>query len=231
MTQCCRASARGQRKPTGRWTSTSTRTWPLAIIGHDTVTPGASTTLSGNTLANATTISLTVTVPANSVLSVADAGGLNQKYVKISTVTGAGPFVATIAQGGGAGGNSMKFAHTAAGGAVLTQTMHLFKQNRSFATVWPTYSFTTDDGVDILGWTGCVMSELGIKIDPKGFLGFTPKYTGMPSATQSTFSPAYTALLPVVGWAWTVTNAGSSSTRGLTMDVTLKRAVEAIACS
>src|SRR5262249_18884703 len=151
---------------------------------------------SSNTTAGATTISVTATVPSSSMLSVSDAGGLNQEVVKIGAVTGSGPFVCPIVQGGGPGGNSMKFAHTAAGGTVLTQTVHLFKQNRSFATVWPTYSFTTDDGVDQLGWTGCVMSELGIKIDPKGFLGFTPKYTGMPSATQTTFSPAFTTLLP-----------------------------------
>lgn len=202
-----------------------------AIIGPDTVTPGVSTTLASNSVANATTISLTATVPANSILSISDAAGANQEYVKISTVSGAGPFTATIAQGGGTGGNSMKFAHTAAGGSVLSQTTHVFKQNRTFATVWPTYSFTTDDGVDQLGWTGCVCSELGIKIDPKGFVGFTPKYTGMPSATQSTFSPAYSAVLPIVGWAWTVQNAGGASTRGLTADFTLKRAVEAIASS
>jgi hypothetical protein len=33
---------------------------------------------------------------------------------------------------------------------------------------------------------------------------------------------------PAVGWAWTVSNAGGASTRGLSFDLNLKRAVEAI---
>ncbi|HET9893703.1 MAG TPA: phage tail tube protein [Streptosporangiaceae bacterium] len=205
--------------------------WFRAIIGPDTVTPAVSTTLASDSAVNAATISLTASVPANSVLSIADSGGLNQEYVKIGAITGEGPFSAEIAQGGGAGGNTTKFAHTAAGGTVVSQTLHAFKQNRSFATVWPTYSWTTDDGADQLGWTGCVMSELGIKIDPKGWLGFTHKWTGMPSAPQSTFSYAPSTVLPQAGWGWTVTNAGASSTRGLTMDLTIKRAVEAIQSS
>lgn len=205
--------------------------WFRSIVGPDTVTPGSSTVLSANTLINATSVSLTATVPSNSILQISDTGGTNLEWVKIGTVTGSGPFSAPITAGGGSGGNSTKFAHTAAGGAVLTQSTHLFKQNRAFNTVWPTYSFTTDDGVDQLGWTGCVCSELGIKIDPKGFLGLTPKFTGMPSISESTFAYAASTLLPIVGWSWSITNNAVANTRGLTMDVTLKRAVEAIMTS
>lgn len=202
--------------------------WFRAIIGPDTLTAGTSTTLASNSAVNATSLSLTASVANNSIIQISDSGGLNTEWVKVGTVTGAGPFTAPITAGGGLNGNSTKFAHTAAGGSVLTQSTHLFKQNRTFATVWPTYSFTTDDGIDQLGWTGCMCSELGIKIDPKGYVGFMPKWTGMPSTTQSTFAYAASTLLPLVGWAWTVTSAGGSSTRGLTFDVTLKRAVEAI---
>lgn len=202
--------------------------WLRAIIGPDTVTAGVSTVLSANSLVNATSISLTATVPANSILQVADAGGLNLEYVQIGTPTGAGPYVCPITVGGGTGGNSMKYAHTAVGGSVVSQTKHVFTQNRTFSTVWPTYSFTTDDGADQLGWPGCVMSELGIKIDPKGFVTMTPKYTGFPSLTEATFAYAASTVQPVLGWAWTVTNGGGASTRGMTMDITLKRAVEAL---
>lgn len=218
-------------------------TWDLAvnaypdILGHffvamglfDTVTSaGVSTTLASDTSANAATIPLTASVPANSVLKLQDSAGANLEYVKISTVTGTGPYTATIATGGGTGGNTTRYAHVAAGGSVASQTTHTFKQNRTFTTVWPSYSFTTDDGADQLGWPGCTGAELGIKIDPKQYVTVAPKYVGFPSASQSTFAYAASTAQPLIGWAWTVTNAGASSTRGLTMDITLKRATEPI---
>ncbi len=190
------------------------------IIGPDTITAGVSTTLASNCAAGATALTLTVTVPTNSIIQISDAAGANLEWVKVTTVGTAATVIVPAA--------GTKYAHTAAGGAVLSQSVHLFKQNRSFSTVWPTYSFTTDDGTDQLGWAGCVESELAVKIDPKGFATVGPKYSGFPSATQSTFAYAASAVQPVVGWAWTVTNGGASSTRGLTFDLTLKRAVEVI---
>lgn len=194
-----------------------------AMIGPDTVVAGTSTTLASNCTAGATALTLTATVPTNSVIQISDTAGANLEWVKVTTV-GTAATVTVPASG-------TKYAHTAAGGSVISQSTHTFKQNRTFTTVWPTYSFTTDDGTDQLGWTGCVASELAIKIDPKGFITASPKYTGFPSATQATFSYAASSVQPLIGWAWTVTNAGAASTRGLTMDLTLKRAVEAIQSS
>jgi hypothetical protein len=197
-----------------------------AIIGPDTVTAGVSTTLASNCVAGATSLSMTANPGSNSIIQINDATGINLEWVQLGTVTGTGPYtcpVATPATG-------TRFAHTAAGGAVLSQSTHVFTQNRTFTTVWPTYSFTTDDGQDQLGWPGCVMSELGIKIDPKGFITCSPKYMGFPSITEATFSYAASAVQPVVGWGWTVSNPGAS-TRGLTMDITLKREIEAIQSS
>ena len=190
------------------------------IIGPDTITAGVSTTLASNCAAGATALTLTVTVPTGSIIQISDAAGANLEWVKVTTVGTAA--TVTVPSTG------TKYAHTAAGGAVVSQSTHLFKQNRSFSTVWPTYSFTTDDGTDQLGWAGCVASELAVKIDPKGFVTVGPKYSGFPSATQSTFAYAASAVQPVVGWSWTVTNGGAASTRGLTFDLTLKRAVEVI---
>lgn len=201
-----------------------------SIIGPDTVAAGVSTTLTANSAANATSLSLTASVASNTTIQVSDAGGANLEWVSIGTVTGSGPFIAPVVVGGGTGGNSMRFAHTAAGGSVISQSSHVFVQNRTFSTAWPTYSFTTDDGQDQLGWPGNVCSELQVKIDPKGYVTLAPKFTGFPSATQSTFAYAASAVQPIVGWGWTVTNPGAS-TRGLTMDLTLKRAVEIIQSS
>lgn len=197
-----------------------------AMIGPDTVTAGVSTTLASNCAAGATSLSLTASVGSNSIIQISDATGVNLEWVQVGTVSGSGPYTAPITTPT----TGTRYAHTASGGSVISLSTHAFAQSRTFSTVWPTYSFTTDNGQDQLGWPGQVMSELGIKIDPKGLVTFTPKYTGFPSTTESTFAYAASAQEPVIGWGWTVANPGAS-TRGLTMDITLKRAVEAIISS
>jgi len=201
--------------------------WFRAMIGPDTLSAGVTTSLASNCSAGATTLSLTAAVPANSVLQISDSGGANLEWIKVSTVTGSGPYTATVTIPTA----GTKYGHTAAGGAVLSQSTHSFRQSRTFSTVWPTYSFTTDDGTDQLGWAGCVMSDLALKIDPKGYVTCSPKFLGFPSAAESTFAYAASAAQAVVGWAWTVTNAAASSTRGLTMDFTFKRATEIVQAS
>lgn len=196
----------------------------------DTVSAGVSTTLTAATTANSTaSLSLTASVPNNAILRLNDAAGVNAEYVQIGTVTGSGPFVAPITAGAGTG-NTTLFSHTtgSGNGIVTSQTTHTFKQNRSFSTVWPSLSFTTDDGVEQRGWAGCVASEMALKIDPKGLVKISPKFTGWQSLSESTFAYAASTAQAVPGWAWTLTNGGGLSTRGLTMDITLKRAVEAI---
>jgi hypothetical protein len=196
------------------------------IIGPDTVSAGVTTTLASNASLGAMTLSLTASVPNNSIIQISDSGGTNLEWLQVGTITGAGPYSAPVTTPS----TGTRYAHTAAGGSVISQSTHTFAQSRSFSTAWPTYSLTVDDGQEQLGFPGCVMSELGIKIDPKGFIAMTPKWTGFPSATQSTFAYAASSTQPNVGWAWTVTNP-SSSTRGLTMDFTFKRAVEIIQSS
>jgi hypothetical protein len=195
--------------------------WLRAIIGPDTVTAGTSTTLSTSSLAGATSISVAASITSGSTIQIGT--GATTEYAITGTPSGSGPYTIPIATPA----TGLKYAHTSSS-AVVSQSTHLFKQSRSFSTVWPTYSFTTDDGADQLGWPGCVCSELAIKIDPKGFVTCSPKWTGFPSQAESTFAYAASNAQPVVGWAWTCTNAGASSTRGLTMDLTLKRAVDPI---
>jgi hypothetical protein len=202
--------------------------WFVAMGLFDTVTAGVSTTLAALCTANATTLSLTASVPNNSVLKLDTAGLL--EYVQVGVLTGAGPFSAPILIGGGNNGNSTQFAHSS-GATVVSQSTHTFKQNRTFSTTWPSYSFTTNDGVEQRGWAGCVADELAIKIDPKGLIKVSPKFIGWTSATQADFTYASSTASPLPGWGWTVTNGGASSTRGLTMDLTLKRAAEAIHAS
>lgn len=202
--------------------------WFVALGLFDTVSGGVTTTLAASAAANATSISMTAS-PGNNAIIRLDTGALVE-YVQGGTVTGAGPFTVPITVGGGTGGNSLLFAH-ANSSAAVSQYTHTFKQNRTFATVWPSYSFTTNDGVEQRGWAGNVCGELGIKIDPKGLVKVSPKFTGWQSTTQADFTYTPAVANPMPGWDWTLTNGGASSTRGLTMDLTLKRVTEAIHAS
>lgn len=191
--------------------------WLRGMIGPDVVTAGVSTTLSSTT--DSTHIATVASIAANSIFQIDT--GTNIEYAKVASVSGSGPYNLVLAAPG------LALTHTN-GVAVVSQTTHTFTQNRTNATVWPSYSLTVWDGADnTRGFPGQVMSELQIKIDPKGIVTFSPKFMGWPSATQAAFVPAYTATQPQRGWGWTMTNPGAS-TRGLTYDLTLKRAVEPI---
>ncbi len=197
--------------------------WFVAMGLFDTVSVGVSTTFAtGGSSAGATSISSTASVPSGSVIKAGSGSAV--EYATTGSPSGSGPY--TIPVTGQAGGGLL-YAHSA-GDPIVAQTTHTFKQGRSFSTIWPSYSFTTMDGVDILGWTGCVASEMSLKIDPKNLTSTDIKLIGQPSATQSSFSYAASAAQPIAGWTWTVSNAGASSTRGLTMDFAFKRATEAI---
>lgn len=199
--------------------------WFLRMIGPDTVSAATATTLSASTSIGGTSISTVATIPAGSTIRIDTAG--NTEYAITGTPSGAGPFtIPLVTVAGGAVPFPMTIAHSS-GVAVTTTTTHTFKQVSSGVRP-PAYSITVFDGVDTRGWAGCVMSDLGIKIDPKGTVTFNPKFSGFPEAAQSTFTPTYTTLQPWLGWQWNMTNAGGASTRGLTYDLSLKRAVEVI---
>lgn len=194
-----------------------------AVIGPDTVTAGTSTTLAANCVAGATTLSLTASVPANSTIQISDATGANLEWVGISTVSGSGPYTATVTSPS----TGTRFAHTAAGGSVISQSTHLFAQSPSAAQV--SYSLTKYDvapnggGTSTRGFPGCKVSEMAVKIDPKGAITFSPKWIGWLSQTQANPTPTFSQTQPFLGWQWALTNGGSASTRGQTYDVTLKR--------
>jgi hypothetical protein len=201
--------------------------WFVAMGLFDTVTAGISTTLAASSSAGATTVSSTASIPQNGIVMIGSGAAL--EYATVSGApTGSGPYSLPVTGSGSGGG--LLYAH-ASSDPIVSQSTHVFKQNRSFSTIWPSYSFSTDDGVDQLGWPGQVAQELALKIDPKGLVTFAMKFTGLPSATQATFAYGASKAQPVQGWAWTLNNAGASSTRGLTMDITLKRTGDVIHAS
>lgn len=194
----------------------------LRMLGPDTVTAGVSTTLSGSTLAGATSITTAATIPVGSTIKIGS--GALVEYAVTGTPSGAGPYTIPITKPA----TGLLYAHNSAD-PVLTPTTHKFAQ--SLTTRPPSWSFSVWDTVAYLGFPGCKLSELQLKIDPKAALSLSAKATGYPEQSVTTFTPAFTATQPLLGWQWTMTDGGASSTRGLTLDLTLKRAVDAIHAS
>lgn len=195
----------------------------LRMIGPDTVTPGISTTLSSSSLAGATSISTAATIPAGSTIRIDTAA--NTEYAITGTPTGSGPYTIPIVTPT----TGLTLAHSSAV-AVQTATTHTFKQSTSVAK--PTYSLVDNNTLEAWGYPGCMLSEVGLKIDPKGSATLDAKLTGWIGAVQTGLAaPTFTSVQPMLGWQWAMTNAGSTSTRGLSYDLTLKRATDAIHAS
>jgi len=194
------------------------------IIGPDTVTPGVSTTVAtGGSSIGATTLPSTASIPALSYIQVGT--GTSLEYAYVSAVSGSGPYSLTVTTVVGQTVGLTK-AHSAAE-PIVSASSHVFKQS-SDPTTKKTYSFTVYDTTQTVSYSGAAMSDLAIKIDPKNSITFDIKYTAFPQVVQSKPTPTYTQLPPVLGWEWNMTNAGGSSSRGLTYDMTVKRAVEPI---
>ncbi len=196
----------------------------LRFIGPDTVTAATATTLSSSSSIGATSLSTVASIPAGSIIRIDTS--TNTEYAATGTPTGSGPYSIPLLNAPGGTSLALAIAHSS-GVAVTTQTTHTFKQVHTGARP-PSYSLTVFDNVDTRGWAGCVISDLAIKIDPKGTVSVNPKFAGFPEAVVSSFTPSYSNQQPLLGWQWNMTNAGGSSTRGLTLDVSLKRAVEVI---
>lgn len=195
----------------------------LRIIGPDTVTAGISTTLSSSTTVGATSISVAATIPTGTTIAIDTTTGL--EYAITGTPSGSGPYTIPITSPSG----GLTKAHTS-GATVLSQTTHTFKQSTTVAK--PTYSFVDYNVYETWGYPGHMLSEVDIKIDPKGMATLGYKSTGWIGAVQTGLTaPTFTAAQPMLGWQWAMTNAGASSTRGLSYELTLKRDIEAIHAS
>lgn len=195
----------------------------LRVIGPDTVTAGVSTTLSAATIVGATSISTAATIPAGTTIAIDTAAGL--EYAVTGTPSGAGPYTIPIVTPA----TGLTKTHTSSA-VVAGQTTHTFKQ--SPGTAKPTYSLVDNNTFESWGYPGCMLSEVGIKVDPKGMATLSAKLTGWIGTVQTGLTaPTFTAAQPMLGWQWAMTNAGASSTRGLSYDLTVKRNIEAIHAS
>ncbi|GGX40692.1 phage tail tube protein [Streptomyces noursei] len=191
------------------------------VIGPDVVTAGVSTTLSSSTTVGATSISTAATIPVGSTIAIDT--GTKLEYATTGTPTGSGPYTIPIATPA----TGLTQSHNSAVN-VISQTTHTFKQA---TTPLPTYSLTLYDTTQTVSCSYCRLSDLQLKIDPKGAVNASLKYVSFPSVVQSAQTEIFSTYDPLLGWSWTMNNAGGSSTRGLTYDMTVKRATEAIASS
>jgi hypothetical protein len=193
------------------------------IIGPDTVTAGVSTTLAASSVVGATTLSSTASIAALTYIKVGT--GAAVEYAYVTAVSGTGPYTLTVTTVVGSAVGLVN-AHSSAD-PLIASSSHKFAQSTNPATK-ATYSLTVYDTTGTLGYAGAAMSDLALKIDPKAAVTLDVKYTTFPGVTQSSMTPTYTALPPILGWEWNMTNAGGASTRGLTLDYAIKRAVEPV---
>jgi hypothetical protein len=200
-----------------------------AMVGPDTVTAATVTALSSLTTAGATSIQTAAALPAGAVIRL-DTGAVLEYAWTDGAATGAGPYTSNVTTVLGKTGTSrvgLLYGHSSSA-AVTTTTTHTFKQSTA---PLPTYSLTYFDTTQTVSCSWCRLSDLQLKIDPKGAVGLSLKYVSFPSVPQSAQAETFSTYDPLLGWSWNMTNAGATSTRGLTLDATIKRAVEAIASS
>lgn len=196
-----------------------------AVIGPDTVTVGIATTLSSTTTAGATSIQTAASIPAASTVSIGS--GATLEYFTSGAPTGTGPYTIPVSSASNPSG--LLYPHTSAV-QVSTPTTHTFKQSATSFPL-PTYSLTVYDTLTTLGYTYAKLTDFDFKIDPKASVSLNAKFLTLPGSSQTTASESFTSVQPLLGWQWSQTNAGAASTRGLSLDLQVQRAGEAIHAS
>ena len=217
-----------------------------AMIGPDQYTPGIVTTFAAASFPGAPSVSLAAAPPANAVLMLGSGSGV--EYAQCGTPTGSGPYAVPITTPAG----GLRNAH-AAGEPAQSQAVHLFEQNRTVGAPWPSYSLTTDDGVDQLGWPGCTLGKIRLQVAATGYAKLASDWNGFPpgvpaatvsfpsvpgSATPGAATPGdpggasgltfagQSSAQPFAGWSWGITTAGGASTRGVSLDLALFRPLQ-----
>ena len=122
---------------------------------------------------------------------------------------------------------ALRNAHPA-GDPAQSQASHLFQQNRTVGTAWPSYSLTTDDGVDQLGWPCCTLGRVRLQVTASGYAKLASDWKGFPPAAVATFAEAQSSAQPFAGWSWAITTAGGTSTRGVSLDLALTRVLDVV---
>jgi hypothetical protein len=187
-----------------------------AMVGPDQFTAGTVTTFASAAAAGAHAVSLAAAPPAGAVLQLG--AGAATEYVQAGTPAGAGPYLVPVTSPAA----GLRYAH-ASGDPAQSQAAHVFQQNRPPGSGWPSYSLTTDDGVEQLGWPYCILGRVRLQVDADGYARLVSDWNGRPPAAVAAFTEAQSSAQPAAGWSWGITTAGGASTRGVALDLALTR--------
>lgn len=189
------------------------------MIGPDSVAPGVTTTLSASSSIGATALTVAAAIPMGSTIQIGSGAAL--EYATVTAATGT---ALTVEGQTGAG---LLHAHASAD-PVVSQSVHTFKQS-SKSVDRTSFTFTIYDTLQTSTYSGLAFSDLDIKIDPKNAVSLAIKAKSFQAVVSDPMdSPAFTAVAPVLGWQWTMANAGTTTTRGLTYDMKVKRKLDVI---
>jgi hypothetical protein len=193
-----------------------------AMIGTDQFTPGVVTTFAAQSAAGTQVISLDAAPPSGAVLMLGQGDTL--EYAQAATPSGGGPYTVPLT-------TALLYAHSE-GDPAQSQASHRFQQDRAGqpTATGPSYSLTTDDGVDQLGWPGCILGSARLQVRATGYARLVSTWNGMPPVSTGTFAEDQTGAQPMAGWGWSITTADGTSTRGMSLNLNLSRAVDIIPC-
>ena len=193
-----------------------------AMIGTDQFTAGTVTTFAAQASAGMNAVSLAAAPPAGSVLMLGT--GAMLEYALAGTPAGTGPYLVPLT-------TALLYGH-GEGDPAQSQATHLFQQDRVYGppTIWPSYSLTTDDGVDQLGWPGCILGSVRLQVQQSGYARLVSTWNGMPPVAVATSAEEQTAAQPPAGWGWGITTAGGTSARGISLDLPLTRELGIFPC-
>jgi hypothetical protein len=146
--------------------------------------------------------------------------GATLEYAQAGTPSGTGPYAVPVT-------TVLRFAHSG-GDPAQSQAAHLFQQDRPVPSGWPSYSLTTDDGVDQLGWPGCCLGRVRLQTGLDGYAKLVSDWSGWPPLAEATFAENQSGAQPFAAWSWGITTAGGTSTRGVSLDLALTRSLDVV---
>jgi hypothetical protein len=118
---------------------------------------------------------------------------------------------------------------TTGASAPYTHTISLKNSAVAGADAQPiSYTFTDFYAAAVRAYSGVQIHDFTLNFSADGLLAYTARGTGWESATASTPTPSFSAVLPTPVWKGTVSIGGSSVTNSMTGSVVLTRPVTPI---
>jgi len=118
---------------------------------------------------------------------------------------------------------------TTGASAPYTHTISLLNQSAVGTDAQPiSYTLTDFSAVDVRAYPGIQFHDFSLKFNADGLLEYDAKATGWLSATASTPTPSFSAVLPQPVWTGTVSVAGSAIATAMTGTIDMKRPVTPI---